>query len=107
MTPEAMNGWTAGIIDGEGWVGWTKNGHGNGWCPVIEVSNTDEPICRLLQEYWGGRVSCLEKRKGRPNSKPIWVWRVTGKRCREFLNEVVTYLVGKKHQKAMDILNSR
>ena len=105
MTPEAMKGWTAGIIDGEGSVGWQKHGKGTGKCPIVQVTNTDEPICRLLHDYWGGRLHYYETRKDRPNNKPLWQWRIMGKECREFLEQIGTFLVGQKRQRAKDVLN--
>ena len=56
MIPLKVKAWSAGIIDGEGSIGWQPNGHGNKKCPIVQVSNTDEKICRILYDCWGGRL---------------------------------------------------
>lgn len=104
MATETTKAWSAGIVDGEGWLGWKKNGHGNKKNPAVEVHNTDEVMCRVLYEQWGGWFHYVGKRKDRPNSKPIWIWRTSGKKCISFLTEIEPYLVTKK-TRARELLN--
>ncbi len=102
MIPLRIKAWSAGIIDGEGSIGWQPNGHGNKKCPIVQVSNTDGKICKVLYEHWEGRLY-LRTRKDRPKNKPIWHWRIMGRKCRIFLKDVERYLVSKR-DKAEEIL---
>ncbi len=95
--------WAAGIIDGEGFVGFTKNR--NSKRPMADVSNTDTRILYELQKYFGGKI--YEQRRTthpRPNHKPCWVWRLAGRKVCPFLEMIEPYLISRR-DKALEILN--
>jgi hypothetical protein len=106
MIPLKTRAWSAGIIDGEGSIGWQKNGHGNGRCPIVQVSNTDGKICKILYNHWGGKLYFRRTRKDRPRNKPIWQWRIMVRKCCIFLKDIEKYLISKR-EKAKEVLKSK
>ena len=92
--------WVAGIIDGEGSMGYYTNGRNKSKKRVlVQVGNTDYRIISKLKELCGG-ITYEVTRKDRPNSKRIWTWRLYGKALMAFLKGIEPYLVSKK-QKAI------
>jgi len=84
-------GWTAGILDGEGYIAITDNR------AVVRVDNTDIRILQKLAQNWGGKIY-ENRRNFRPNSKKIWFWIITGWKAIPFLIEIEPYLVSKSER---------
>lgn len=89
----------AAIMDGEGSIGFgirLKNSQKMYMTPIVQVSNTFEPLCRYFQEKYGGRV-WVNKDK-RPTRKTLYLWSVAGQKAINVLNTVYPYLWLKKRQ---------
>ncbi len=93
----SVTGWTAGIIDGEGYIGIeAKRG-------MVRVDNTDLRIIEKLEQGWHG--SAFEyKRPDRPRSKRIWRWAVTGRSAALFLEAIEPFLVSKQ-ERAREVID--
>ncbi len=90
--------YTAGIIDGEGWISiknrQIKNGYRN-YCLKVGVASTNEPIINWLKGNYGGSI-CFVKSRG--NRKDKWVWDLATKQASELLKLVLPYLKIKNPQ---------
>jgi hypothetical protein len=85
----------AGIIDGEGSVGYQYRGRETRHYRVAVIMTSEETIRWIGQ--WGGTVAALPPRPGKPHWKPQWIWRVTGySNVRAVLTAVLPYLITKK-----------
>lgn len=99
----AWIGWTAGIIDGEGWIGIrvikkrsdTTSGNVK-FTPTIEVQNTDFPMIKKLHELWGGYFG--EHREQRLNWKNTYRWIAGSNTLLLILNACLPYLITKREQ---------
>lgn len=91
--------YTAGIIDGEGWVSLGRNGGIKGdksISLVIGVENTNEWLIRWLHFAFGGNFNTIRIRT--PQRQPIWRWTLSANKALEFLNLIYPYLRIKKPQ---------
>jgi len=104
MAKETIKAWAAGIIDGEGYIAREKR-RKNATQVVVKVENTDEKMLQVLAENFGGTVYLMKPRRDRPNSKPLFYWRLVSKKAAIFLETVKLYLVTKR-EKAEEILKS-
>ncbi len=89
----------AGLFDGEGCVNIVEvkpkpGRHSPTFQTLAQVSMTDRRSLDLLIGSFGGRIR-LSTKEG---SRPIWVWRAYHKNAKKFLEDVLPYLVVKKHQ---------
>lgn len=91
--------YTAGIIDGEGYIGITKSGkHKSGtirYTLKVVVGSTDRPMVEFLREYFGGNISI---RKVVGNRQPQWAWEVASNKAVVFLRQIIEFLRIKKLQ---------
>jgi len=87
--------YTAGIIDGEGWINIAHRGFRQ---TVIHVGvgNTNEWLINWLQFSYGGSVA--KRKPCKDGQKPSWVWDISSKKAGEFLNLVLPYLQIKRPQ---------
>lgn len=96
----------AAMIDGEGFVSMTKNGY-----YLVGIANTYKPLIDWLATF-GGYVSIGTQagRKmggvmnGKPAPRPIYSWRVGGRRDVHALLAAVSPYMRIKKQKALDAL---
>lgn len=79
----------AGIVDGEGCVGYHSNGNG-GTRFVVEVKMTYEPIIDWLKNTYGG-AKCY-KPSTNPRWKDQWRWRIQGKAALALYAKLQPYL---------------
>lgn len=91
--PDTALAWTAGIIDGEGYVGLRK--HRKAYQPVVSVGQVDIRMLQKLQEFWGGNISPKRNSHG---WKMAWLWDITGTRALTMLSLVRPFLVIKGEQ---------
>lgn len=69
--------WAVGLFEGEGCIFLTET-KPNYFVPGITLTTTDEDVIRRFHRIIGmGRVRGPYNHK-RPNSKPAYVWRLTG-----------------------------
>ena len=99
---KTIKAWTAGIIDGEGYVGLVNRKGRKKKQPTVDVFNTNMLILNRLKENFGGYLY-LNKRPSRPNSKPCWQWTLKGRKCVVFLNKIKPFLCGKLDKAEMVI----
>lgn len=95
MAEKTMKAWAAGIVDGEGYVALAKRKDRKNKMPIVAVHNTNMDILNVLQRHFGGKIY-INRRNFRPNCKPCWFWRITGRKCILFLKGINPWLVGKK-----------
>jgi len=100
MTTEDL-GWTAGILDGEGYLAVTAP-------PIygvkVAVGNTDLRMLLALRDLWGGKI--YPNRHAYPNSKPFYSWQLHGKLAFALL-ELVAPLLRCKREQAELLLEMR
>jgi len=100
--PLEVIAYTAGIIDGEGYVGIDKqcNGRWSNGDPYyyarVAVSNTGNRLISWLQSNWGGSVN--HRTPSNPRANDIWVWVVSTGYSAEVLSIVLPFLVLKRRQ---------
>jgi hypothetical protein len=81
----------AGIIDGEGSIGFYSEGKGRGRRLTIEANMTDRVIIELLQSMFGGSVR--HRSPQGLGKKDSWHWRVSHKKARAALIVLRPYLL--------------
>jgi len=92
---DAERGYIAGIIDGEGCVGFTWGNAAKAQLRVT-VTNTSYPLVEWLKRKIGGHV--CRKKKTHEKWKTSWQWTVTSAQARRLLDAVASMLVVKKRQ---------
>ncbi len=88
----------AGLIDGEGTIGFAGVGHDAYLCRFA-MGNTNLRLLHWVQQRFGGTV--IRERRITPGShrwKPIFRWVATAEDIEEILVAVLPYLVGKREQ---------
>ena len=78
----------AGIVDGEGSVGYYSAGKDKRKRLTIKVGMTEESVVSLLHTTFGGS---FYKRKPTQH-KDVWVWQVTDNLARQALVQLQPYL---------------
>lgn len=88
------NEYCAGLFDGEGNVEIT-----NKYALRCRVSNTYEPIIRLLHQQFGGSTSIIcPSKDAEMHHKIGYFWTASGWTARAFLGAIFPYLVIKYYQ---------
>jgi hypothetical protein len=84
--------YTAGIIDGEGYVGLIERNRKKDLSIGLRVSasNTKEWLIQWLKMQYGGYIHCRQPKQ--INCKPNWTWQLDNKKAFEFLELVLPYL---------------
>lgn len=83
----------AGFIDGEGYIGISKNSsYGE---LQISITNTNEDIIRLIAKWFKGSVRLVEKKE---NHKDCWRFGVYSEDAVTLLKAVYPYLFVKREQ---------
>lgn len=67
----------AGLIDGEGTIGISRDTNRKSRAPYISITSTTREIMEWLQENFGGTI-CVQK-VYQPHHKPSWSWRLRNK----------------------------
>ena len=93
--------YAAGLFDGEGsiFIGKVKtnrNKSGLLFRLHIEMCNTNEPIVKWMQLYFGGSV--YERYADTNTRRTLWSWQLRGTKALEFLKIISPYLRVKKPQ---------
>jgi len=90
-------GWLAGMVDGEGYVGYYARSDSGGYSLQLVMRNTDERTVRRFHELVGvGRVAYEPTRL--PNRKPTWVWLTQDASARRVLEVLLPALVTKRER---------
>lgn len=96
----------AGIIDGEGYLGLSRNGRSDGtqfWKARVIIANCNLELLKYLQSIFGGKIVTDEHR-----DKPLWStgYKLQLAYFEEWLPQVMPYMMGKK-KKAKLFLEAR
>lgn len=96
--------YTAGIIDGDGWIGIErKRGKVRTvpkYRPTVSVTNTNPALKGWLKKHWGGSV--VEGKGKKPSWKGFFIWRAYSiSQVEILLKEILPHLVLKKKQAAL------
>lgn len=96
--------YAAGLIDGEGSIMLVKKGarkHNELYRELrVEVANTDVRMIAWLLRVFDGAIGVC--RRANVRHKDYYVWRLTGWRARDFIEQVYPFLVTKR--KHVDIV---
>lgn len=85
----------AGIIDGEGSIGFHSQGKGLRLRAVVKVSMTCHKTILALREHFGGSL-CTKKVPA--GNRPQWCWGVTSRKAHIVACAVRPYLITKAAQ---------
>ena len=105
-TPQAIKAWTAGIIDGEGYVQIQKNNktkhyRRDYYTLRVRVGNTDIKMLDLLQLAWGGHVRIHKRNRDNIdniNRRDMFDWDIQCTKARKVLEYILPYSVTKRKQ---------
>lgn len=86
----------AGIVDGEGYIGLTKNGTKVPFLAVA-IANTNPLLINFLAEHFIGRHN-LTTHKVATHQKPVMLFHIRGRAAIQFLEPVLPYLLLKRDQ---------
>jgi len=97
----------AGMIDGEGYVGLTRDNKNGRYRPRVVISNCNLPLLEHIQTIIGGRLH----KKSR-SDRQYQGYNLAIRHFTEWLPQIVPYLVGKKNKailllEALEILAVR
>ncbi|MFA5377841.1 MAG: LAGLIDADG family homing endonuclease [Dehalococcoidia bacterium] len=98
---EALRGYTAGIIDGEGSIMINRSygptyKRGFSYRLEVTVTNTNEWLVNWLKMNYGGSIHLRKSRK--PQEKDCYAWSLWSRAARRFLEFILPYLILKKAQ---------
>lgn len=91
-------GWLSALIDGEGYVGITKERY-----PMLHIANTNRELMLQAQELLGGNLYHIKRKKERYRDQ----WHLQVRRMdsvRDCLSQLVDHLIVKR-EKAIEVLN--
>lgn len=96
--------WLAGLLEGEGWFGTTGAQNTKNRYAAVNVSMTDHDVVQrvaaILQCPCNGPYSPAS----RPQNKPYWSAKVTGKRAVEIMQIVLPYMGMRRSTKIKEVL---
>lgn len=87
--------YAAGLFDGEGSLCIRRDRRSGGYILTVTLTNTVEGACLLFKDLFGGNYI---KRKGDERRQDLYVWKQTHKAAREFLQEILPYILLKREQ---------
>lgn len=98
MNKNELYAYTAGLIDGEGYISLLKAYNtDHQYTPVVKVSSTDPYMTVFLHANFGGHLDKI--RTHRPPQKPSRMWTLrNGRNVSKFLEKIYPYLLVKKAQ---------
>lgn len=104
MTTKEKHAYTAGFVDGEGYIGMVKRYDKTGKepfyaVPIVKIANTDYEVLYLLKEEYGGYIGKERIDKKAKNSKPSRMWELKNRKLvKIFLEKIFPYLIIKKER---------
>lgn len=100
---ETEAAWLAGLIDGEGHVGFTlsRKAQGDYYQPRLSIAMTHEETIERVCELTGA-VKRLNSHLNRPNASPTWLWQCPMSSMERTLREVQPFMFTKKE--AVDLM---
>lgn len=89
--------YVAGIIDGEGSIGFSRVTETT-MVPRVSVGNTNKKLLDDLKESFGGTVHVCHKEGDLGNNKPTWEWKLSSSKSVKFLEIIFPWLRIKRPQ---------
>ena len=95
----------AGLVDGEGCItiakrknGHHKEGKGRSWyySPIVTIANTDKRMVDFVVNCYKGWITKPKPQKS--HYKQLYAWFIGGDRMKEFLKDILPYLIVKRKQ---------
>ncbi len=95
MVKETQLNWVAGLLDGEGWVGYTGDSNGiyKNRYPSIKIVNTEKELLEQVYNIFGIGSIHQRTKSINPKCKPSWVWSVYGKKAKNILVLLQPYII--------------
>jgi len=93
---ETLKAYLAGIIDGEGCIRITTHSRPKRHLMVVDIANTKPDFINLIRLYYGGYYT--EKIDPRPNRQKNYRITLSSVAAKEFLEDILDYLVIKRPQ---------
>jgi hypothetical protein len=87
---DTEHAYTAGLVDGEGTVGYSRLHAGRNRVPVVSVPSCTRSLLVPLQEIYGGSLST--KRTYKKGHSPSWVWAVQYDAALAFLTLILPFM---------------
>lgn len=91
---EIRTAYFAGLIDGDGCIGFHRSGKNGARRLVVQVNMTHLETVQALHDYFG--VGHVHPKKVYGNEKPQWRWKTTNSAAREVMVAIVPYLITKR-----------
>lgn len=88
------NAYFAGLIDGEGYMGFYSRGTKQSSRLIVGVNMTCEKTLRFLHKRFGGQFGPRETKQ--PNKKPQWLWRCVGHDAIAVLKAIRPYSITRR-----------
>ena len=93
--PEAACAYAAGLIDGEAWIGVTRNPQRrHSYSVCVRINMTEPAPVRFMHRTFGGRFVGARQRE--PKRRPVYEWDFSGIALATLLARVLPYLQGKR-----------
>lgn len=95
--------YVAGIVDGEGCIGWYAHSHCRTYYGIVRVVMTHEATIRALQTMMGvGKV--YPRKMDKTNRKLVWTWQVCAQAdVLVLLKDILPWLITKR-DKALEVI---
>lgn len=88
----------AGLMDGEGSIGFQRSKENNRIYPRIWIYNTHKPVMQYFQKLYGGRLTLQSASASKKMCKKLWRLGFNLKEMTKVLNDIVPYLKIKQTQ---------
>lgn len=102
MTKDIKSAYFAGLIDGEGHIGFSSSGGTK--VPMVQVKMTCEKTINAIKSHFNCGYICAQ-REEKEGWKPQWKWRASCVNAVKVLAEIEPFLITKK-ESALFVLNS-
>lgn len=98
MNTGEKRAYAAALTDGEGTIRVQRqlSGPRVRYFPVVTVCNCAVEVLSFLKKHWGGSIRA--NRKPHPTHRQSYVWEVKRAEGKEFLREILPYLIIKREQ---------
>src|SRR5215813_9606902 len=86
--------YTAGLVDGEGWIGiakWSKEGYA-GYTATLSVTMTDRPVLEWVSSVFPGGRFYVRPLSKLPLHKPTYRVTYTGRAAAQIVAQIFPYL---------------